>query len=395
MNCLVNIIFILLQFIVILIANQLNVEEVSSGLRKPIYLTAPMYSSDTLFIAEQFGQIKTVIDRKKYSVLIDLSSEVHNPRMPGDERGLLGMALDPEFTKNRKFYVNYVNKENVTIIASFKLKANELIADLNSKKIILEIPQPYSNHNGGQLAFGHDKYLYIGLGDGGYAGDPKLNGQNKNSLLGTILRIDVNGEDPYEIPIGNPFEKMNKAKKEIWCYGLRNPWRFSFDRLTGDLYIGDVGQNNWEEINYLSLSYPNKNNFGWNVMEGGHCYNSNDDCKQTKYVSPIFEYPNNANYIKTLIGWKQNKAKGCSVTGGYVYRGKNIVSIKGMYFFGDYCTGKIWSFKVKDGSAEDFIEWNISGIKDELYISSFGEDGLGELYIIDHTGKVYLVKSVS
>ena len=395
MNCLVNIIFILLQFIVILIANQLNVEEVSSGLRKPIYLTAPMYSSDTLFIAEQFGQIKTVIDRKKYSVLIDLSSEVHNPRMPGDERGLLGMALDPEFTKNRKFYVNYVNKENVTIIASFKLKANELIADLNSKKIILEIPQPYSNHNGGQLAFGHDKYLYIGLGDGGYAGDPKLNGQNKNSLLGTILRIDVNGEDPYEIPIGNPFEKMNKARKEIWCYGLRNPWRFSFDRLTGDLYIGDVGQNNWEEINYLSLSYPNKNNFGWKVMEGGHCYNSNDDCKQTKYVSPIFEYPNNANYIKTLIGWKQNKAKGCSVTGGYVYRGKNIVSIKGMYFFGDYCTGKIWSFKVKDGSAEDFIEWNISGIKDELYISSFGEDGLGELYIIDHTGKVYLVKSVS
>jgi len=375
-----NIIF--LSFFVclsLLHSKKLNVIKVAQGYQKPVYLTAPKNQSDTLFIVEQVGRIQTVIHGLKSDPLLDIREQVHQPRMPGDERGLLGMALHPDFRKNGKFYVNYVNRENMTIISSFRTRNKQLQAD--REEIIISIKQPYSNHNGGQLAFGPDGYLYIGLGDGGYAGDPKSNGQNINTLLGSILRLDIDLGNPYLIPYDNPFYSDNETRSEIYCYGLRNPWRFSFDRETGDLYIGDVGQSSWEEIDYISYNHSAGANFGWNLMEGSYCYPHGGDCEKSEFILPIFEYPNNANYIKTLIGWEQNNAKGCSVTGGYVYRGSSIPELIGKYFFGDYCTGKVWSFQVSEGRALDYTQWDIKGIKKDLYLSSFGEDGNGELYI--------------
>jgi hypothetical protein len=311
--------------------------------------------------------------------------------MPGDERGLLGMALHPQFHQNGKYFVNYVNQNDITFISSFISNIDDLMTDLSSEEIILTIQQPYSNHNGGQLAFGPDGYLYIGLGDGGYAGDPEKNGQNIQTLLGTILRLDVDGETPYTIPSDNPFYDHKKARPEIYCYGLRNPWRFSFDRETGDLYIGDVGQSSWEEINYVPLKDAAGSNFGWNLMEGSYCYPPGENCRMDQLTYPIFEYPNNANYIKTLIGWDQNDTQGCSITGGYVYRGLSIPELVGKYIFGDYCTGKIWSFQVSSGKILDYTQWDIVGIKKDFYLSSFGEDGNGELYLLNHTGDIYKI----
>ena len=232
------------------------------------------------------------------------------------------------------------------------------------------------------------------MGDGGYSGDPHGNGQNLNTIFGSILRIDVDQSLPYTIPKNNPFYNEQDIRQEIWCFGLRNPWRFSFDRLNGDLYIGDVGQSSWEEINYKPLHQVPRTNFGWNEMEGSHCYPNDNNCDDNAFTSPVFEYPNNANYMKTLIGWDQNNAKGCSVTGGYVYRGTSIRELQGLYFFGDYCTGKLLSFKIENGTAEDYLEWEIMDIDDELYISSFGEDGVGELYLINHAGSIYKVIGV-
>ena len=376
----------------LLFSEKLIVKQVAHGYQKPVYLTAPKNQSDTLFIVEQVGRIQTIIHGRRSDPLLDIRNRVHQPKMPGDERGLLGMALHPDFQDNGKFYVNYVNREDVTIISTFKREKEQLTA--YKEEIIISIKQPYSNHNGGQLAFGPDGYLYIGLGDGGYAGDPKSNGQNTQTLLGTILRLDINGEKPYIIPLGNPFYNHIEAQPEIYCYGLRNPWRFSFDRETGDLYIGDVGQSSWEEINYISSNHASGANFGWNQMEGSHCYPPGEDCEQDNLTPPIFEYPNNANYIKTLIGWDQNDAKGCSVTGGYVYRGSYIPELYGKYIFGDYCTGKIWSFQVSQGKALDYTHWTIKGIDKDFYLSSFGEDGNGELYLLNHTGAIYNIISV-
>ena len=390
-----NIQKILLSFFIslsLLLSEKLIVKQIANGFQKPVYLTAAKNQSDTLYVVEQRGRIWTIIQGRTMNPLLDIRKRVHQPKMPGDERGLLGMALHPNFQNNGKFYVNYVNRDDTTIISTYALEDGHLTA--KGEEVIMRIKQPYSNHNGGQLAFGIDGYLYIGLGDGGYAGDPQLNGQNTQTLLGTILRLDVDGEKPYSIPSDNPFYNNNQGRPEIFCYGLRNPWRFSFDRKTGDLYIGDVGQGNWEEIDFISSSNFAGANFGWNLMEGDHCYPPGEDCKQDNLIPPIFEYPNNANYIKTLIGWNQNDAKGCSVTGGYVYRGFSIPALYGKYFFGDYCTGKIWSFQVSEGKALDYTQWGIKGINKDLYLSSFGEDGNGELYILNHTGEIYKIISV-
>ena len=373
---------------VFLLADRLSVEKVAHGYHKPVYLTAPKNQSETLFIVEQTGQIQTINNGHKSDPLLDIRKRVYQPKMPGDERGLLGMALHPDFKDNGKFYVNYVNRDEMSIISTFTLNG-QLIAE--NEEIILCVKQPYSNHNGGQVAFGPDGYLYIGLGDGGFAGDPESNGQNTHTLLGTILRLDVDGGSPYLIPTDNPFYNHDEARPEIYCYGLRNPWRFSFDREIGDLYIGDVGQSSWEEINYISFTHSTGSNFGWNQMEGSYCYPPGKDCEQDNLIPPIFEYANNANYMKTLIGWDQNDAQGCSVTGGYVYRGSSIPELNGKYIFGDYCTGKIWSFQVSKGKALDYTKWDIQGIDKDLYLSSFGEDGNGELYLLNHTGEIYKI----
>ncbi len=381
-------IYIFLSF---LFSNKLHVELISSGFKKPVYLTAPNNQSDTLFIVEQIGRIKTIIHGKKKKTLLEIMEKVHQSKMPGDERGLLGMALHPKFMENVKFYVNYVNRKVNTIISSFTCDDQSLMAESSSEEIILNISQPYSNHNGGQLAFGPDGFLYVGLGDGGYAGDPDANGQNLETLLGTILRLNIDKEKPYSIPLDNPYFGHENVREEIFCSGLRNPWRFSFDVKTGDIYIGDVGQSSWEEINYISLNDASGSNFGWNVMEGSYCYPIENVCNMDNLTMPIFQYPNNANYIKTLIGWNQNDAQGCSVTGGYVYRGDLIPTLQGRYFFGDYCTGKTWSFTIVNNELSDYAQWEIIGIKEDLYLSSFGEDGNGELYIINHTGSIYKI----
>jgi glucose/arabinose dehydrogenase len=242
------------------------------------------------------------------------------------------------------------------------------------------------------MVFGPDGYLYISLGDGGKWGDPYDNAQNLETLFGSILRIDVDNGDPYAIPDDNPFINNEDAMGEIWLYGLRNVWRFSFDRETGDVYLGDVGQNLWEEIDFIAASEAGGQNFGWRVMEANHCYNPPEDCEQTG-ILPIYEYPNDANYMKVLTGMDEPNVDGCSVTGGYVYRGENIPDLQGTYFFADYCSGNIWTFKEVDGKAIEFKnrtdEINLGGGEFTNYISSFGEDNNGELYIVDYNGIIF------
>ena len=374
-----------------LFPQNLILTKLADGFNKPVFLT---YHGEILFVIEQHGLVRGIVKNKLlYEPILDITDRVHNPKMPADERGLLGIALDPKIDQNKLFYVNYVDKKGNTVISQFKFNFDSMTANKESEKIILKFKQPYQNHNGGHLVFGPDEMLYISVGDGGYAGDPHGHGQNLSSLFGSILRIDVGYSEGYKIPEGNPYYKDINYKPEIWCYGLRNPWRFSFDRNEGGLYIGDVGQGNWEEINYLPFSEVSGKNFGWNKMEGKHFYNDaiiSDDV----FVDPVFEYPNNANYMKTLIGWKQNNAKGCSVTGGYVYRGKVLEELYGSYVFGDYCTGKVWTINLNSGKALDHIEWNLSNLEEDMYISSFAEDNLGELYILNHSGSIYKIINI-
>ncbi|MEL1232954.1 MAG: PQQ-dependent sugar dehydrogenase [Candidatus Neomarinimicrobiota bacterium] len=280
------------------------------------------------------------------------------------------------------------------MVSRFKASDDINVADKDSEKLILSLSQPFGKHNGGHLAFGpNDGFLYIALGDGGKWGDPFNNSQNLETLLGSILRIDVDNGDRYEIPSDNPFFGKPGIKQEIFCYGLRNPWRFSFDRETNDLLIGDVGQNLWEEVNWTTWEESRGANFGWRTMEANHCYSPEDFCDTAGLIMPVHEYPNNAAYLKILIGMDDKEATGCSVTGGYVYRGSKIKHLRGTYIFGDYCTGRIWSFKLNNGKPVEFknirkeIKNNSKDIP--LFISSFGEDNSGELYVVDYLGAVY------
>ena len=322
---------------------------------------------------------------------LDIKDRVHRPLFPGDEMGMLGLAFDPEFDKNRLFYVHYNDKKDNTIISRFKTKGK--FADKSSEKNILTLAQPYSNHNGGTISFGKDGYLYIGLGDGGSKGDPENRSQDLTNLFGSILRIDVKTDKSYVVPKDNPFTYYRKFKDEIWSYGLRNPWRFSFDALTGDMIIGDVGQHLWEEINIEYAGSKGGNNYGWNIVEGNHCYPEDTECSMDDLIMPAFEYPNNANYAKTLFGIKQPNMDGCSITGGYVYRGDDIPELYGRYVFGDYCTGKVWSIVIKDGKGEDIKDHTkdiLSSMgKREFYLSSFGQDNNNELFLIDYNGTIY------
>jgi glucose/arabinose dehydrogenase len=387
------IIFFTILFSIIVCQFKSNL--VGDGFTKPIFVQGFPNDLDKMMVIEQNGILKILnLENGKSEVFMDITDRVHIPKLPGDERGLLGFTFSPDYEKSHSFYVNYVNKENETIISRFS--TNEKGYGINnSEEIILQFLQPYSNHNGGMLAFNSkDGCLYISVGDGGDAGDPQKNGQNIETLFGTILRIDVSGKSKYTIPVTNPFARHSKAKREIWAYGLRNPWRFSFDRLNGDLYIADVGQNTWEEINYQSFESNGGENYGWNNFEGNHQFEKNEELKNT--VFPIFEYSNDANYMKVLFGWDEDGVDGCSVTGGYVYRGKLIPEIYGHYFFSDYCSGNIWGFKVENDKAIEFKDHtkNLNiGDDESVYISSFGEDANGELYIIDYNGSIYkLVK---
>ncbi len=367
--------------------------QIANGFTKPVYVCQPPGDNDRLFVLEQKGIIKIIKNgmtvRKPYA---DLRNKVHNPITPGDERGLLGLAFHANYQNNGFVYINYSDKNDHTIVSRFRVASDPDRLDTKSEKVLIKLKQPFSNHNGGHMEFGPDGYLYISVGDGGKWGDPYNNAQNLGNLFGKILRIDVDTGDPYAIPDDNPFINNEDAKDEIWLYGLRNVWRFSFDWGKGDVYLGDVGQDLWEEIDFVAAENAGGQNFGWRVMEGNHCYNPKEDCEPTG-VLPIFEYPNDANYMKILTGMDEPNVDGCSVTGGYVYRGSAISELQGTYFFADYCSGNIWTFKEKNGKATEFQnrteEISLGGGGFTNYISSFGEDNNGELYIVDYNGIIF------
>jgi glucose/arabinose dehydrogenase len=344
--------------------DRLVLTKVAGGITHPTAIVNAGDGSGRLFLVEQGGRIKILRNGKVLPApFLDIS---HLVTRDGGEQGLLGLAFPPDFAHRKNFYINYTNKTGIgnTVVARVQVSQDPDRADASSLKQLLTITQPYANHNGGNLVFGPDKMLYIGTGDGGSANDPKGNGQNKKSLLGKLLRIEVLGSTkPYEIPAGNPF------RNEIWAYGLRNPWRFSFDRITGDLYIADVGQNKVEEIDLQPAGAGAGTNYGWNIMEGSDCF-QHATCKKEGLVLPIAEY---------------RHGKGdCSVTGGYVYRGSNK-ALQGIYFYGDFCSGRIWGLQHVGG------KWQNSLYKDsKLAVSTFGEDEAGELYLADYgKGDIY------
>lgn len=342
--------------------------QVVGGLTKPVAIVAmPDKADKRLFVVEQAGVIRVVTAEKTLDAtpFLDITGKVKS----GGELGLLGLAFHPKVTDNNYFFVNYTDKNLNTIIARYSISAETGRADPASEKVVLKVKQPYANHNGGDLAFGPDGQLYIGLGDGGSGGDPEDRGQNKNELLGKILRINVDS-DAYAIPAGNPFA-AGGGKPEIWALGLRNPWRFSFDSKTGDLYIADVGQGNYEEINLQLATSKGGENYGWRCYEGTHAFKTTGCQGVNSYVQPILEY--------------DHTEERCSVTGGYVYRGSAFPALDGKYFYGDYCGGQLYYSEQASGT------WTPILAADTGYqISTFGQDGMGELYLADYAaGTIY------
>ncbi|HEX6575147.1 MAG TPA: PQQ-dependent sugar dehydrogenase [Gemmatimonadaceae bacterium] len=348
-------------------AASIRLQQVAEQFRSPVYLTAPT-GDPRLFIVEQAGRIRIVKNGNVVGTpFLDIADRVRS----GGEQGLLSMAFHPDYRNNGLFFVNFTDREGDTHIERFKVSSNPDVADAASAKLILKIDQPYSNHNGGLVMFGPDGMLYIGMGDGGSGGDPRRNGQNRDALLGKILRINVSRTEPYSIPEGNPF-RNGGGRPEIWAVGMRNPWRFAFDRATGMLYIADVGQNEWEEVNVEPASRAGLN-YGWNIMEGTHCYRD-DSCDRSGLTMPKVEF----NHV----------GNNCSVTGGFVYRGRAIPALAGTYFYSDYCGGWLKSFKFANGAVSEQKTWSIPNIG---HVVSFGEDSSGELYILSESGRVWKI----
>ncbi len=347
-------------------AFDVGLEPVAEGFAAPLYVTHA--GDERLFVVEQAGMIQTVEGGEiAESPLLDLTDRVGSD---ASERGLLGLAFAPNYAQTGLFYVNYTDLDGNTVVSRFAAP-DGTTGDPESEEVILTQEQPFPNHNGGVLAFGPDNYLYVGLGDGGGQGDPNGNGQSLNTWLGKILRIEVDpdetGGEPYAVPEDNPFVSDSEARPEIWAYGLRNPWRFSFDRETGDLWIGDVGQNEYEEVSVLGVDEGGAN-LGWNIVEGPECY-AEPGCDPGEFVEPVFSYTHSSG-------------AGCSVTGGYVSRGEEFSALNGVYVLADYCTGLIWGGGPDAAGELVFSEPVESGFQ----ISSFGEGVNGEVYLTDITG---------
>ncbi len=337
----------------------LAVAEVVSGLQSPVHLTAP--PGDTrLFVIEQAGIIRIIENGQiRTPAFLDIRSLVGS----GGERGLLSMAFHPDYADNGEFFVNYTDTNGDTRVARYLVSSDPNVADGSSAEIILTVAQPFSNHNGGHILFGPDGMLYIAMGDGGSANDPNGHGQNTTTLLGALLRIDVDGGTPYAIPNNNPFGN------EIWAYGLRNPWRIALDRANGLLYIADVGQNRREEVNVAPISRPSVN-YGWNIMEGSQCFQPSSGCQTEGLTLPVLDY---------------DHGEGCSITGGIVYGGNAVPGVRGHYFYSDFCGGWLRSFRFVDGAAVDRTEWDVGDLGS---VTSFGEGGDGELYILAAGGRI-------
>ncbi|MEK7701712.1 MAG: PQQ-dependent sugar dehydrogenase [candidate division NC10 bacterium] len=355
-------------------AQAISLVPLASGLASALSVAHAGDGSGRLFIVLQTGQILIYNGGR---VLARPFLDISNLVSCCGERGLLGLAFHPAYASNGSFYVNYTDRRGNTVVARYSVsRLSPNLANPRSATTLLTVDQPYANHNGGQLQFGPDGYLYIGLGDGGSAGDPQNNAQNLGTLLGKILRVDVDGGSPYAIPPDNPFVGVEGARPEIWAYGLRNPWRFSFDRLTGDIFIGDVGQDEWEEINFQPASSAGGENYGWRLMEGGDCYDPPTGCNPEGLVLPILEY---------------DHSQGCAVIGGFRYRGAQVPTLSGQYLYADYCSGLMW------GAAQDDAgTWSTGVLLDAPFsVSSFGEGPDGELYVLSYgsSGTLYKIST--
>lgn len=371
---------------------QIRAERLATGLTRPVFAASPPGDLQRLFLVEQPGVIKIL---KGGVVLpqpfLDIQAAVNDA---GTEQGLLGLAFHPQYATNGYFYVYFtegVGAGNV-VIQRYTVTANPDVADPASALRILEIAEPFTNHNGGHIEFGPDGYLYAGPGDGGSGGDPADRAQNGATLLGKMLRIDVDSDDfpgdplrNYSIPASNPFVGNPTVLDEIWALGVRNPYRFSFDRQTGDLWIGDVGQNCWEEIDFQPASSPGGENYGWDTMEGFHCFNEANfnDCGQgpcgTGLTDPVLEYGHGPH---------------CSITGGVVYRGAACPAVQGAYFYADYCSNQIWSLRYDGVTVSDQRNWTtiLDGPTFNINsIAAFAQDGAGEMYILDRGGELFRV----
>ncbi len=354
----------------------IRLEKVAGGLRAPTDVTHAGDGSGRLFVVEKAGTIRIVRGSEVVAApFLDIRPLV---RSAESERGLLGLAFHPKYTGNGQFYVYYTDPTGDLVIARYQVSSDPNRANPASAFELLRIRhRDAANHNGGNLVFGPDGYLYIGMGDGGGAGDRYGNSQNPNALLAKMLRIDVNSGQPYGIPKDNPFVNRQGFRPEIWAWGLRNPWRYSFDRATGDLYIADVGQNAYEEVDFQPASSKGGENYGWNKMEGKHCYPASAQCDLSAFVAPIGEYDHSQG--------------DCSITGGDVYRGATQPALTGAYFFADYCTGRFWSLQRSASGQWVQTELLTSGVR----VSSFGEDEQGELYVVGYgDGTLYRLVAV-
>jgi len=334
---------------------------VANGLTAPVFMTQPL-DDGRIFVVEQAGRIRVITNGVLQTTpFLDISSRV----LSGGERGLLSVAFHPQYASNRFFYVYFTTQPNGDIrVERFTTTTNPEVADPATTKLIITTPHStQSNHNGGLVSFGPDGMLYAGLGDGGGAGDPTGNAQNQNALLGSLLRLDLSG-DPYAIPSSNPFFNQAGKRGEIWAKGLRNPWRYAFDAPTGLLYVADVGQNAHEEVSVVAASQAGVN-YGWNTMEGAACFNPPTGCSQAGLMLPVIDYT--------------HAGGACSITGGYVYRGSAIPGIRGHYFYSDYCSRFLRSFRYSNGAAVDNFDWGLTAPGN---VSSFGQDFAGELYLL-------------
>jgi glucose/arabinose dehydrogenase len=344
-----------------------------TGLDKPLDVTHAGDGSGRLFVAEQAGRIRIVKD----GTLVDRPFlDIRDRIASGGERGLLGVAFHPDYPTDPRFFVDYTDRDGNTVVSTFRVSsADPDVADPAAETVLLEIAQPFANHNGGAVAFGPDGMLYIAMGDGGSAGDPAGNGQRLDTLLAKILRIDVDrpagGSERYTVPADNPFVTTAGARPEIFLTGLRNPWRMRFDRATGDLWIGDVGQGAWEEIDVQRSGTAGGTNFGWNKLEGTHCFEPTTGCEDSSLAPPATDYGHDL---------------GCTVIGGNVYRGTEQAALVGGYLFGDYCSGRIWAIDPAVDGYQSPVQVAESGIS----LSAFGEDEAGELYAADISGDAIL-----
>ena len=354
-------------------AASIDLQLVANGLSLLVDIQHAGDASGRLFLVLQGGTI-VIYDGAQVlpTPFLDISGLVQS----SGERGLLGLAFHPAYASNGRFYINYTNTSNNMVVACYTVSADSNVADAGSAAVVLTTPQPYTNHNGGQIQFGPDGFLYIALGDGGSGGDPQNQGQNRGTLLGSLLRLDVDSASPYAIPPGNPFVGDPNGLDEIWTWGLRNPWRFSFDRATGDLLVADVGQGAWEEVTFQAAGDPGGRNYGWRLMEGAHCFNPTTGCDDGTLTTPVLEYAH------TL---------GCSITGGFRYRGTLLTAYVGSYFFGDLCTGRLWA-----ATPETATRWTATEVMNtSLTITTFGEDENGEIFVSDYGGSGTLRQLVS